>query len=140
MGVSLAIFIGLLCAWVPIPGTQMVVAALWAAIAKANIPCAVASTWISNPFTFVPFYYAAFWLGDRTMSVLLPFWESVPFTMNGIWSKESALIPMLLGSVFLAVVSAYVGYSITKYFWRRHIIAKRARQLRVRDAERVALN
>ena len=116
----------------------MVVAALWAAIAKANIPCAVASTWISNPFTFVPFYYAAFWLGDRTMSLLLPFWESVPFTMNGIWSKESALIPMLLGSVFLAVVSAYVGYSITKYFWRRHIIAKRARQLRVRDAEQVA--
>ena len=140
MGVSRAIFIGLLCAWVPIPGTQMIVAALWAAIAKANIPSAVASTWISNPFTFVPFYYSAFWLGDRTMSLLLPFWESVPFTLSAIWSKESALIPMLLGTVFLAVVTAYAGYSITKYLWRRHIIAKRAKQLRVRASKRVELN
>ncbi|MCY4127692.1 MAG: DUF2062 domain-containing protein [Gammaproteobacteria bacterium] len=139
MGVSRAIFIGLLCAWVPIPGTQMLVAALWAAIAKANIPSAVAATWISNPFTFVPFYYAAFWLGDRTMSLLLPFWESVPFTFDGIWSKESALIPTLLGTVFLAVVSAYAGYSISKYLWRRHIIRKRAKQLRLRASKRVVM-
>lgn len=140
LGVSRGIFIGLACAWIPIPGTQMIGAACWAAIAKANIPSALAATWVINPFTFVPFFYAAFWLGDQTMSLVLPFWESVPFTLDGIWSKESALIPMLLGSVFCAAVSAYVGYSITKYLWRRHIIAKRAKQLRIRAAKQVAFD
>lgn len=140
LGVSRGIFIGLVCAWNPVPGTQMVLAALWAAIAKANIPSAVAATWVTNPFTVVPFLYAAFWLGDRTMSLLLPFWESVPFTFDGIWSRDSALIPLLLGSVFCAGMTAYTGYSITKYLWRRHIIAKRARQIRVRSAKNVAMN
>lgn len=134
LGVSRGIFIGLVCAWNPIPGTQMILAALWAAIAKANIPSAVAATWVINPFTFFPFFYAAFWLGDRTMSLLLPFWESVPFSFDGLWSSESALIPTLLGSLVCALGTAYIGYSITKYLWRRRILAKRARQLRLRAA------
>ena len=134
LGVSRGVFIGLVCAWNPIPGTQMILAAFWAALAKANIPSAVAATWVINPFTFFPFFYAAFWLGDRTMSLLLPFWESVPFSFDGIWSSESALIPTVLGSLVCALTSAYIGYSITKYLWRRHILAKRARQLRIRAA------
>lgn len=138
LGVSRGIFIGLVCAWNPVPGTQMVAAALWAAIAKANIPSAVAATWVTNPLTIVPFFYAAYWLGDRAMTFVLPFWESVPFTLDGIWSSDSALIPLLLGSLVCAVVSAYIGYAITKYLWRRHIIAKRARQLRLRVSKQAA--
>ena len=118
----------------------MIVAALCAAVAKANIPSAVTASWLNNPFTFVPFFYAAFWLGDRTMSLILPFWESVPFTLDGIWSKDSVLIPLLLGSFVCGILSAYLGYSVTKYLWRRHIISKRTRQLRVRSASKVALD
>ncbi|MCE2407135.1 MAG: DUF2062 domain-containing protein [Pseudomonadales bacterium] len=139
-GVARGIFIGLASAWSPIPGSQMVVAALWAALTRANIPTAVAATWFANPFTIVPMYYFAFWLGDRSMSFVLPFWESVPFTLNGIWSKESALIPLLLGCLVCAVVSGYIGYSITKYLWRRHIIAKRSRQLRLRASRRLVVD
>ena len=74
------------------------------------------------------------------MSFVLPFWESVPFTLNGIWSKESALIPLLLGCLVSAVVSGYIGYSITKYLWRRHIIAKRSRQLRLRASRQLVVD
>ncbi len=131
-GVARGIFIGLICAWNPIPGTQMASAAIWAALVRANIPTAVAATWLTNPLTFVPLYVGAFWIGDQLLKTVLPSWQSEPFSIAGLWSKESALIPLLLGCTICAIPTGYVGYWFTKFVWRRHILAKRERQLRRR--------
>ncbi|MEC8350391.1 MAG: DUF2062 domain-containing protein, partial [Pseudomonadota bacterium] len=46
--VSTAIFIGLFCAFIPLP-SQMLLAALIAIWLKVNLPLSVALVWVSNP-------------------------------------------------------------------------------------------
>lgn len=55
MGIAIGIFFGLL-----IPVAQILFAALIALILRANIPAAVGSTLITNPFIFAPVYYVAY--------------------------------------------------------------------------------
>ena len=131
-GVSRGIFIGLFCAWSPIPGTQMVIAAIWAAFAHANIPTSVASTWLTNPFTMIPMFYVAFLTGDRMLTWVVPYWESTEFSLTGFWTKDSVLIPMTLGCLICAIVTGFIGLAVTKFIWRRHILAKYRRRLRNR--------
>lgn len=110
----------------------MVFAALWAGFAHANIPTAVASTWLTNPFTAIPMYFAAWWLGDATLAFTIPSWESAPFSLRGLWSKESILIPLTLGCLICGLLSGYIAYFVTHQLWRRQIVNKRAKQLRRR--------
>ena len=53
--VSTAVFIGLFCAFVPVP-SQMLLAALAAIWFKANLPISVGLVWISNPLTMPAIY------------------------------------------------------------------------------------
>ena len=123
--VSQAVFIGLISAWNPIPFTQMVMAAAWAAGTHANIPTAVALSWLSNPFTVFPMLYGAYWVGSRVLSLVLPQWEQVPYSLNDLWSQDSALIPLAVGCLLIALTTAFLGRFITQYLWRRHILKKR---------------
>ena len=132
-GVARGMFIGLACAWNPVPGTQMFVAAVLSTFTHANIPTAVAATWLTNPFTAIPLFYAAFWVGDLVLTTVVPHWESGRFTLVGLWSKDSVLIPLLLGCVLCAIVSGFIGRAITKFLWRRHILAKHRRRLKQRS-------
>ena len=45
-----AFFIGLFCAFMPVP-SQMVLAALLALVARCNLPIAVGLVWVTNPLT-----------------------------------------------------------------------------------------
>ena len=135
IGVARAVFIGLACAWSPLPGTQMPMAAVWACAAKANIPAAILATWITNPITILPFYFAAFVTGNAVLTLTVPAWESIAFSLDGLWSKHSVLIPMLIGCFIIGVPTAFSGFFLTKYLWRQHIRAKlRKRQRRQRTS------
>lgn len=57
-----AVYIGMMSAFFPLPG-QMLVALILALIFRANVPMAVALTWITNPFTTIPIFYAAYYIG-----------------------------------------------------------------------------
>lgn len=52
MGVAVGIFFGLL-----VPVAQMPISAAFAVMLRANLPMAVASTFVTNPVTFGPVYY-----------------------------------------------------------------------------------
>src|SRR5512145_2463443 len=62
MGLAIGIFFGLL-----IPVAQMPFAAALAVLARANLPVAVASTFVTNPVTFGPVYYGAYRLGKAML-------------------------------------------------------------------------
>lgn len=59
---SLAGFIGVLCAFIPMP-FQMVFAAILAYKLKANIPLAVSLAWITNPLTMWPIWTGGYFFG-----------------------------------------------------------------------------
>ena len=65
--VSTAIFIGLFCAFIPLP-SQMLLAALIAIWLKVNLPLSVALVWVSTLITMGPMFYFAYKLG-------LYYWE-----------------------------------------------------------------
>ena len=48
--VSMAFFVGLSLAFVPVPG-QMLIAALAAVVLRCNLPLSVGLVWITNPLT-----------------------------------------------------------------------------------------
>lgn len=57
-----AVYVGVLAAFFPLPG-QMPLAIIGALLVRANIPMAVALTWITNPLTAIPVFWLAYSLG-----------------------------------------------------------------------------
>jgi hypothetical protein len=62
LGMALGFFFGLL-----IPLAQIPLSAAAAVALRANVPAAVASTLVTNPFTFGPLYYAAWRVGSAVL-------------------------------------------------------------------------
>ena len=77
--VSLAVFIGILSAFIPLPGQTFIAVglALWW---HANLPISVLTIWISNPLTIGPMFY----LTHRFGSFLLGS-DPIDFTVSLTW-------------------------------------------------------
>lgn len=60
--------IGLFVAFIPLP-IQMLLAVLLAVLFRANLPFAIACTWITNPITFIPINYFIHNLGEKLLNI-----------------------------------------------------------------------
>ena len=117
-GVTKAVAIGLFFAMLPIVG-QMVLAALLALWVRVNLPVAVATTWISNPVTFVPIYYPAYKLGAFILGVPHKEPQNVPISMDWLLGElATAWKPLFLGCGIFAVVVPVAGFLILNFAWR----------------------
>jgi uncharacterized protein len=119
-GVALGMLVGVL-----IPVAQTVFAALFALPARANVPVAAVTTFITNPFTTPPIWVGAYWLGGW----LLHLDASTPgrpiaTQMNSEagdwlrWLLSDAAPATALGLVVIAVVGAAIGYLLAAWGWR----------------------
>lgn len=63
-----AVYIGVLSAFFPLPG-QMLLALIGALIFRANVPMALGMTWITNPLTSLPIFYAGYYIGAKIIDV-----------------------------------------------------------------------
>ncbi|MBO1530976.1 DUF2062 domain-containing protein [Psychrobacter sp. F1192] len=61
-----AVYIGVLSAFFPLPG-QMLLALIGALIFRANVPMALGLTWITNPLTTLPIFYAGYYVGAKIL-------------------------------------------------------------------------
>ncbi len=59
---SLAVALGIFCAFIPVP-FQMLIAAAMAVWIRANILVTVPLVWISNPLTMAPMFYFCYLTG-----------------------------------------------------------------------------
>ena len=129
-----ATFIGLFCAFVPVP-TQMLLAAVLAVAFRCNLPISVALVWITNPLTFPPMFYFAYRLGAWLLDMRL---ETDSVQMDLDWwisNLDNIGIPMLFGSVVCGWVAGVTGFVLVRVFWRFHVI-RRWKERRARRRQR----
>lgn len=114
---SLAAFIGVFCAFMPIP-MQMLLAATLAVLFHANLPLSVVLVWISNPLTIAPIFFGTYKLGALLLNVPpqnASFEVSVQNTLaylGIIWQ------PLLLGSAICGIVFGGLAFLSVRLMWR----------------------
>lgn len=114
---SMAFFVGLFVAFMPIPG-QMVLAAMLAVATSCNLPLSVTLVWISNPLTMPAIYYLAYRVGALVIDVPVQFvqfhmsWEWLSTSLQAIWQ------PFLLGCLVCGLFFGALGYFVISTLWR----------------------
>ncbi len=108
--------IGVFCAFMPIVG-QMPLAALTAVVLRGNIALALALTWVSNPVTAPPIFYACYWLGQFLLG---GYASSEPYQFSMHWFLNN-LTPLLLGSLVGGLAVAALTYLLLDQLWKADI-------------------
>ena len=104
--------IGAFFALIPLP-VQMIAAALTAFFFRANIPAAIAGTWLSNPFTFPFCVYFQYRLG-----CFLTGRQPMHFKDPDLFASLSgAPMPFVVGIVPAALILAAATYPATLVLW-----------------------
>ncbi|MBD1861496.1 MULTISPECIES: DUF2062 domain-containing protein [Trichocoleus] len=131
-GFALGIFWGMF----PLPGLQMAIAVVSAAVVRGSKLAAAAGTWFSNPLTTLPLTAFNFHVGQ---SVLGREWEDLPtenlrsldsFLALGTDFITGYLMGCLIVGLAFAVVSYFVGIPVVDAIQRRNA----ARRLKRRKA------
>lgn len=128
-----AIFVGVMCAFFPLPG-QMPLALMGALAFRANIPMSIALTWLTNPLTGLPVYWFAYLVGAtllgepaiglRTVGVVL--------TDTTVWLFHNGANPFIgqqifslkvfaLGLVVTGLLTSLILSLAFSLFWRYRI-------------------
>ena len=132
---SMAFFVGLFLAFMPVPG-QMLIAALLAVLLKCNLPLSVGLVWITNPVTMPAIYFLAYRLGALLLDI--PAGE-LNFELSFHWlgtSLEAVWRPFLLGCLVCGLFFGCLGYFVISLLWRWRVayLWKRRRESRARRA------
>jgi len=133
LGMAVGVFFGLLIPIAQIPASAAVAVAL-----RANVPAAVASTLVTNPFTFGPIYYAAWWVGSALLGESTPppgdpvasdasaagvgFWAWLHDSVAGVGQ------PLMLGLALFATVIGLSTYLLVSLGWRLAVMRRRRRR------------
>jgi uncharacterized protein (DUF2062 family) len=121
--VSGAAFIGLFCAFLPIP-FQMLLAAGLALISRCNLPLSVALVWITNPITMPPMFYFAYRLGAWLLGIELQV-QTVDLSWEWLTNNIGAIgYPLLFGSLVCGWVSGVTGMVVVRILWRLHVMRR----------------
>ncbi|MDB3966719.1 DUF2062 domain-containing protein [Porticoccaceae bacterium] len=119
--VSLGVFVGIFCAFIPLP-IQTLIAAAMCFWLGANLPIGLMTIWISNPLTIPPMFYLTHQLGSFLLGS-----EPVNFTVTMSWEWFSnlgsrILLPLIAGSLLSGIILASIGYFFILYLWRWKVV------------------
>lgn len=124
--------LGLFAAFI-IPLGQIFLAAFLALPARANVPLAAATTFITNPFTFPFWLWVANKVGFTVLHIDIAMGTG---TARELADDRGALAGFFelagltaFGFVVLAVVGAGAGYLLTSFIWRNLVIRRRKQRL-----------
>lgn len=133
---SMAFFVGLFVAFMPIP-IQMVVAALLALLFRCNLPLSVCLVWITNPLTMPALFFIAYKVGALIMGMPV---HNMEFELSYEWlSGQLSYIwrPFLLGCFMCGLFCGSLGYFVVSMAWRWRV-AVHWRERKTRRANRLA--
>ncbi|MDF2690989.1 MAG: hypothetical protein K0S29_844 [Gammaproteobacteria bacterium] len=121
--------IGLLIAFVPLP-MQMLLAAIFAIVFRANLPIAIALTWITNPVTFLPINYVIFKVGEFVLNDHSAYHVVQAFEFDKSWRDIASQLlnwlhsvgkPYLFGLPIVAISASILSYGLIQIVWRLSI-------------------
>jgi len=133
---SMAFFVGLFVAFMPIPG-QMIVAALLAVLLSCNLPLSVGLVWITNPVTLPAVFYLAYRVGAMIIDVPL---KDIEFELSFYWLSHhlvSIWRPFLLGCLICGLFFGCLGYFIISMLWRWRVVYHWHERKRIRAARKL---
>ncbi len=124
-GVAAGVFAGSF----PLMGLQIIIGVAIAVLVRGNKVIAAASTWISNPLTYVPLFLLNFhvgrWLLRQPMTTELPI-SSSSWNWDALMSMGLSVAgSLMLGSLVVGLVASCVGYFVGLAIARRVQFAKR---------------
>jgi uncharacterized protein (DUF2062 family) len=134
--VSLAFFIGLFTAFVPIP-TQMLLAALVAIVCRANLPISVMLVWITNPVTMPAIFYFTYKVGAIVLGIPP---SGFHFELSWNWLAEEFTHlwrPLMLGCFIAGLFSGLVGAVSIHIMWRVNVVRRWRKRQKIRSAREV---
>ena len=114
---SMAFFVGLFVAFMPIPG-QMVVAALFALLLRCNLPLSICLVWVTNPLTMPALFFMAYEVGALIVDVPV---TEVRFALSFHWLTHTLISiwqPFLLGCLLCGLFFGCLGYFVVSLSWR----------------------
>jgi uncharacterized protein (DUF2062 family) len=136
-GVALGIVVGI---FLMIPGIQMAGAALLALPFRANVPIAVAMTFLSNPATTPLLVGLSLYVGNAMLGrsadvgrfmAMIEHHASVREWTT--WLLSDAAPALVMGLFVVSVVAAAIGYLIASFFWRARIATRWKARAHARD-------
>jgi uncharacterized protein (DUF2062 family) len=133
--VSVAMFVGVFVAFIPLP-IQMLIAAAAAIALRCNVALAVALVWITNPLTMPPIYYATYRIGAWMLGARP---EAARFEPTLHWFEHQMSViwqPLLLGSLSTGLVLASLALVMTRMAWRIGVQLKWQQRKRRRGSTR----
>jgi uncharacterized protein (DUF2062 family) len=133
--------IGLFIAFLPLP-LQMWVAAILAIVFIANLPIAIALTWVTNPFTFLPINYFIYKVGQLIIHDGSSYHIVSDFKFSG-QSWQNALQQFfhwlhtvgksfLVGLPVVAIGGSIIGYTFVQVMWRLVIYWRLCRRKKIK--------
>lgn len=132
-----AAFIGLFCAFLPMP-FQMLPAAFLAILSRCNLPVALVLVWTTNPLTMPPLMYFAYrvgaWLLGEQVAV-----STIELSWSWLTSNMGHIgYPLLFGSLICGWVAGATGMILVRVLWRLHVVThwrQRRERRRLRAAQ-----
>lgn len=130
---SMAFFVGLFVAFMPIPG-QMILAAVLAFRFRCNLPLSVGLVWITNPATMPGIFFLAYKVGAMIVDVPM---QEMAFELSFSWlfrELRDIWQPFLLGCFICGLFFGSLGYFIISMLWRIRVTKQwNLRKLRRKD-------
>lgn len=137
-----AVYIGVLSAFFPLPG-QMLLALIGSLLFRANVPMALGLTWLTNPLTTLPVFYASYYVGAKILdepmiSLRLIGRMIADFSLwilsNGAnpfvtYRGTVSLAAFCIGVIVLAIITSLICGLAFKAVWRyKTVISWQKRQ------------
>ena len=142
-----AVYIGVLSAFFPLPG-QMLLALVGSLIFRANVPMALGLTWITNPLTSLPIFYAGYYIGAKILDVPMISLRLIGRMIAdfSLWALSDGANPFItyrgtvsiaafcIGLTILAIVTSIVCGLAFKAVWRyKTVVSWQKRQQKPSD-------